>query len=234
MRYDDIIIRSAEINYATPLLMMSVSLNNNDQIVIKKADKSNTIVIMDKEQYILEGLRQLHSKHYVEVAKPDLQTLNIVIQEKLSEMFTKGTLDNETHRFLTDHQANRQCGRLYLLPKIHKIDGTVFSALTNGLCSLRRLPADRPIISQCDTPTYRIGAFRDHFLVPIVKKQSTYIQDTRDFIDKIESLCLPSHVLLVSYDVTSMYTNMEFDELLSAAEDAYINTDKSVNDIPYP
>ena len=31
-----------------------------------------------------------------------------------------------------------------------------------------------------------------------------------------------------------MYTNMEFDELLSAAEDAYINADKSVNDIPYP
>ena len=84
---------------------------------------------MDKEQYILEGLRQLHSKHYVECAKPDLQTLNIVIQEKVSEMFTKGTLDNETHRFLTDHQANLQCGRLYLLPKIHKIDGTVLVPL---------------------------------------------------------------------------------------------------------
>ena len=79
-----------------------LSLKDNNQIVIKKADKSNTIVIMDKEQYVLEGLRQLKSKHYIEVMQPDLlDNLIIIIKEKESEMFAKGSLDKETHLFLT-------------------------------------------------------------------------------------------------------------------------------------
>ena len=46
-----------------------VSLNNNPRIVIKKADKSNTVVVMDRDQYISEGIRQLNSTYYVEVQK---------------------------------------------------------------------------------------------------------------------------------------------------------------------
>lgn len=52
------------------------SLKNNRHIVIKKADKSNTVVIMDREKYISEALRQLKSKHYIEVDKPDLSRLH--------------------------------------------------------------------------------------------------------------------------------------------------------------
>ena len=40
-----------------------VSLNNNLGIVIKKADKSNTVVVMDRDQYISEGMRQLNSAY---------------------------------------------------------------------------------------------------------------------------------------------------------------------------
>lgn len=59
----------------------------------------------------------------------------------------------------------------------------------------------------------------DYFPIPIVKKQSTFIKNTTDFINKIEALCLPSQIILITYDVTSIYTNMhtmyamEFDEL---------------------
>ena len=45
-----------------------------------------------------------------------------------------------------------------------------------------------------------------------MQKQSTYIKDTADFINKIETLELPANVPIITYDVTSMYTNMEFDE----------------------
>ena len=59
-----------------------VSLTNNLGIVIKKADKSNTIVVMDRDQYISEGMRQLDSAYYVQIEKPDLEALHQSIQSK--------------------------------------------------------------------------------------------------------------------------------------------------------
>ena len=44
-----------------------INLKNLDHIVILKADKNATIVVMDKDDYIKEGLRQLASIHYTEV-----------------------------------------------------------------------------------------------------------------------------------------------------------------------
>lgn len=51
--------------------------------MIKKADKSNTVVIMDREKYFSEALRQLKSKHYIEVDKPDLSHLHNIIQKSM-------------------------------------------------------------------------------------------------------------------------------------------------------
>ena len=42
------------------------NLSNDDSIIIKKADKSNTIVIMDCEKYKDEVERQLKNKTYYE------------------------------------------------------------------------------------------------------------------------------------------------------------------------
>ena len=44
-----------------------INLKNLDHIVILKADKNSTIVVLDKDDYIKEGLRQLASIHYTEV-----------------------------------------------------------------------------------------------------------------------------------------------------------------------
>lgn len=189
---------------------------------------------MDKKQYIAESLRQLQSKHYMQVEKPNLNNLHSMIQSKIVEMHSKGTIDKETYRFLSDNKPSLKCGHLYMLPKIHKIKDNVWVALFNGLWSLRQLPPWRPIISQCDTPTRKIGAFCDYFLIPIVQKQLTYIKGTTDFINKIETLELPANVLPITYDVTSMYTNMEFDELINAVYETYKCATKPQSDIPYP
>lgn len=109
------------------------SLKNNSNIVVKKADKSNTMVIMDKKQYIAEGLRQLQSKHYMQVEKPNLNNLHSMIQSKIVEMHSKGTIDKETYCFLSDNKPSLKCGHLYMLPNIHKIKDNVRVALFNGL-----------------------------------------------------------------------------------------------------
>lgn len=70
------------------------------------------------------------------------------------------------------------------------------------------LVPERPIISQCASPTMLIGHFVDHFLEPLVQTQHTYFRDTIDFINKVESMHLEPNTWLIIYDVTSMFTNM--------------------------
>lgn len=58
------------------------------------------------------------------------------------------------------------------------------------------------------------------FLVPLVQTQYTYVRDTNDFINKIESMHLDPDTRLITYDVTFMYTNMTATELVQSAAKA--------------
>ena len=74
-------------------------------------------------------------------------------------------------------------------------------------------PVGRPIISRCDGPTERISAFVDHLMIqPIAQKQASYLKDTTDFLNFIEKTKLPKDTILVSMDVTSLYTNIPQEE----------------------
>lgn len=46
------------------------SLQNDPLIVIKPADKGSAVVIMDRDQYVWEGYRQLFDKNYIQLDKP--------------------------------------------------------------------------------------------------------------------------------------------------------------------
>ena len=93
---------------------------------------------------------------------------------------------------------------LYTLTKIHK-----------------PTPVGRPIISGCDSPTERISAFVDHLIQPITKKQASYLKDTTDFLNFIEKTKLPKSTILVSMDVTSLYTNIPQEEGITTVCEAY-------------
>ena len=72
--------------------------------------------------------------------------------------------------------------------------------------------SSRPIILGCDGPTERISSFKDNILQPIAKTQKSYLKDTTNFINFIERTKVPENTILVSMDVTSLYTNIPQEE----------------------
>ena len=82
-------------------------------------------------------------------------------------------------------------------------------------------PIGRPIISGCDGPTERISAFVDHLIQPIAQKQPSYLKDTTDFLNFIEKTKLSKNIILVSMDVTSLYTNIPREEGITTVCEAY-------------
>ncbi len=84
-------------------------------------------------------------------------------------------------------------GRLFwLFPKIHK---------TNN--------PGRPVISSINCNTSKLSKSVDHHIQPLAKQVKSYIQDTTDFINKLQALdTLPDNALLITMDVRSLYTNI--------------------------
>ena len=91
----------------------------------------------------------------------------------------------------------------YILTKIHK-----------------PTPVGRPIISGCDEPTETLSCFVDKILQPIAQQQRSYLKDTTDFIN-LEKTKLPKGVILVSMDLTSLYTNIPQEEGINIVCTAY-------------
>ena len=69
-----------------------------------------------------------------------------------------------------------------------------------------------PIILGFDGPTKRISAFVDRLIQPTAQKQDSYVKDTTDFLNFIDSTKLPKNTVLVSMDVFSLYTNIPHEE----------------------
>ena len=185
------------------------SLKSNNTIIIKPADKGAGVVIMNTKDYIHEAFKQLNSTAYIKSSKEHLIFANQEVAKILTVLLTEEQIDKQRFDYL--FQKTPKPGKFYLLPKIHK----------NILP-----PPGRPIVSQIGSPTERISGYLDYFLQPFLQKIPSYLKDTGHFLHIIEEINqkgpLPSNALLVTLDVTSLYTNIPISEAKIAVAKALI------------
>ena len=95
------------------------SLRNNPDIIMKPADKGGAIGILDKQFYINEGERQLHSNQFYEETVTDL-TGDVIYKVNLhvNNMLQGGQISQNTSNYLTIDINRTQ--QFYHLPKIYK------------------------------------------------------------------------------------------------------------------
>ena len=105
---------------------------------------------------------------------------------------------------------NARLARIYFLKKIHK-----------------NPPGIRPIVSCCQSPTENISQFVDYWLQPHVKTLPSFLRDSSQFIAEIEQLDVPPNSLLVTIDVTSLYTKIPNKEGLQACHEAFISLENT-------
>ena len=104
-------------------------------------------------------------------------------------------IDDKTRHHLTP--PNPACTPLfYGLPKVHKPN----------------IPL-QPIVLACHSPTDQLSNYVTHFIQPLVETLPSYIRDCKHFLQLLESLPpLPENAILVTADVTSLYTNTPHEE----------------------
>ena len=57
-------------------------------------------------------------------------------------------------------------------------------------------------------PKHQINIYIDKILRPIAQKQSSYLKDTTDYINFTENTKFPQKAILISMDITSLYTTI--------------------------
>ena len=166
------------------------SLQDNKDITIKKADKGNSIVILDTVDYMHEALTQLSNRAFYAPQSEDLtQRHENLVNQLVTSWLTARIIDSKVHKFLCAYKS--RTARFYLLPKIHK----------------KGIPG-RPIVSANGCPTEHLSAFVDALLCPLVVTNPSFIRDTTDFINKISNIPVNEGSIIFTCDVTSLYTRI--------------------------
>ena len=74
-----------------------------------------------------------------------------------------------------------------------------------------------PIVSACDSPIKQLSNYVTHFIQPLVEILSSYIRDSKHFLQLLESLPpLPENAILLTADVTSFYTYIAHEESIES------------------
>lgn len=175
------------------------NLGKNKDLIICPPDKGRGIVLLNRTDYnekmhaIVDDQTKFST---ISNATPFLLTLRLEdkINRFLSKLKNIGTITEELYRQL--YVSGSSPGILYGLAKIHKAN----------------IPL-RPILAAYKTTVYKLGKF----LVPLIEsfsKNEYSLQNSYDFYDSIVNNRRASG-FLVSYDVSSLYTNVPISESIS-------------------
>ena len=153
-------------------------------------------------------LRQLNDTQFHEKIDEDISPLtHECVKKYISRSQFDHMIDDETAKYLKENSPKP--GRFYTIPKIHKQGNP-----------------GRPIVSNNSHPTERISQLVDHHLQPLVSKLPSYIKGTTHLLNKLNNISqLSNGDLLLTLDVTSLYTNISHKDGIQACND-FLETDK--------
>ena len=186
---------------------------------IKKADKTNTFVIMDKDKYKEQLVLQCHlnTSSYEEVNVNSDHTVYTEMT-KLLNKFDHCTTKNEKKAILRD---DWRTSRFYILPKINK-STTVLETINNTPDRYIEMPmpdnlTSRPIVSGPNAVTKGLSQLLEKILTPITFQLRTFIKNEYDFLGKFPRN-IGTDTYIMCCDIKSLYTSIPNDLGMTALQ----------------
>ena len=210
--FDSIPINYIERRGPSPPKSLQRALNQlkqRDDIVITKPDKGTVVVVMNKGDYIrLLSEASIDHEDKFKLVSPDQPKMRgrpvkhyhpLLQKEKEVEKTVREILpENVAVRV---YEKGSWLAHLYGLPKTHK------SKLSM-----------RPILSAVGNYNYKLTQWLDIALKPLSVNKST-ISDPLKFAEKIRQTNITADEIQVSYDVSSLFTNVPVDETIQLLAD---------------
>ena len=164
------------------------TLKEDNTRVVLTADKGIAMVVMDKNSYIDKCMALLQDSNVYQPCRDLTGQIHRQVQATLRKL--KGKYGKE-HQWVQLHYNqllptgnSSPPARFYGLPKIHKAN-----------CPMR------PIVSACGTSTYNLAKYLTKILKVYIGHSSSFVKDSKDLTDKLQSIKLQDNEELVSFDV---------------------------------
>ena len=184
-------------------------LRNNDNLVIRRADKSQVFVILNKKDYDQKVSAILGDQtKFTKITRNPVEQLKRSAND-LIDVANKASKDHKIDKIIGDYQP----GYFYGNVKTHKQDNPL-----------------RPIISQIPLPIYQLAKTLNRILRPYVPL--TYsLKSSSEFIDLLKNRTRRGS--LASLDVSSLFTNVPVERTIAIlAKYVYHHATFAAPDIP--
>lgn len=181
------------------IIMTKNFLKEHPHLLVLKADKGNTTVIMTKSDYQarIENLLNDPTTYEPQTSDPTA-SLQKEANGFIDDMHKKGYIDFNVKKYMTRH--NSLAPKFYGLPKIHK----------------QNYPL-RPVVSFTKSPLYSLSSFTANILSQ-ARDDTHNIRSSEDLIIRLENVTLEDDSIMISFDAIAMYTNIMVDLALSCIE----------------
>lgn len=181
-----------------------------------KADKGNSIVIMDKSDYDRKMCEYITSGSYIKVKRSPLSKMvnnSKVLIDQIQNVFRdeKGKLNKKLSWQLK--VSNPRVPMLHGLPKIHK----------SGPLRMR------PIVSNINSPNYKLAKWLIRQLKDFPRLNGCSIKNSIEIVENIKELIIADDEILISFDVEALFPSIPVDEALDAMDEWLTNSDIEVN-----
>ena len=171
---------------------LASSLRNKD-IVITKADKGNTVVVLDSSDYKARMENLLQGENFTEIKKSPVGTNTKKFKETLGKI---GHIMKKDVKFKL-YPRNPKLPTLKGLPKIHK-EGKKM----------------RPIINNIGSVTYKLAKWLVTQFQSFDKFETHNIRNSLDLVEKIRDVQLSDKDKLVSFDVVNLFPSVPKQQIL--------------------
>jgi hypothetical protein len=175
-------------------LSQKITENN---LIVSKADKGNTVVVMERSNYIHKVEEIIHNDDFVLLQSDPTKRFASEIKEAINSVKFIFSDNSYTRNSILEMNPRSPC--LYGLPKIHK----------------ESMPM-RPVVSYIGAPAYKLAKKLNSLLRTKSSFNPKYsLRNSLDLINKIQSVPLPRNAKLLSLDVDSLFTNVPCQETLT-------------------
>ena len=182
-------------------------LQSDTSIVILPADKRRSTVILYRKDYLEKCMDHINNGPY-QLLKNDTTTkIKTKILKQLKVLKNNEFIENKLYYYLkaTDSPAPR----FYVQPKMHKSGVPI-----------------RPIVSYVGSPLYNLSKYIANILKAYVKDENKNAKDSTTFSNYITNVPIEDDKIMVSFDVTSLYTNIPLIATLNIIKDYVHNDDQ--------
>ena len=167
----------------------------NSDVTIRIQDKGSRFALINSNEYNNKMLGQLNNPLHYKVLESDPTTEHLgLVEQWCSKWLQRREISPQMASWIVNRKAKP--GVAFGNIKTHKMDNPL-----------------RLITSCCGTAIENLSAFTEFYLQPLARKQPSFIKDTTDLLNRIQKLNeqgpFPEGTLLVSWDVVSMFPNID-------------------------